>query len=206
MVLLAFYYVLAAAAAALGLSWIATLYFRLLPLTVLWYVYGVSLSCFPMLPTCLLSDLGATANQIVPASISLPPELIVRAANSTTLRPCAELNFTSWADPLAFALCDMDEGLCESVADAPSGGIAAVQQLQAAINQKLAVLRNATSTAVYAQRICAWTTWVLTLPVALALLALAVAGQYIVCAILELGPPFMGLFSAVVAFGRTPDA
>ena len=45
----------------------------------------------------------------------------------------------------------------------------------------------------------------LTLPILLALLALAVAGQYIVCAILELGPPFMGLFSAVVAFGRTPD-
>ena len=131
-VLLAFYYALTAVAAPLGLSLVAYLYIRLLPLIVLWYVYGVGPSCFPMLPTCLLSDLVSIAEWTIPASLSLPPEIVVHNAtlNTTTLRPCAELNFTTWADPLAFALCDADQGLCEWVASLPSGGVASVEELQ----------------------------------------------------------------------------
>lgn len=67
------------------------------------------------------------------------------------------------------------------------------------------MLNTSTASGVYACRICAWTTFVLTIPAVLVLLALPFVAQYALTLLLELIPPFTGLFSAVVAFGRTPD-
>jgi hypothetical protein len=65
-----------------------------------------------MIPTCLLDDAIAALKSLFPTKAVLP-SLLVR--NSTTLRPCSELGFDSWEDPLAFAWCDL--GFCEGQND-----------------------------------------------------------------------------------------
>lgn len=116
-VLCAAYVLLNAVASALGAPVLSTAFFYGFPLILLWYVYGVGLTCFPLLPTCLLSDVIAAARYVAPESIELPPELLCGgpAGNTSCLRPCSDLNFTSWADTLAFAACDTDAGWCEAL-------------------------------------------------------------------------------------------
>lgn len=109
------YVALQAAASATGLTVLASAFFYSAPFLLLWYVYGVGPTCLPLLPTCLLSDVVATVQYVAPEAIALPPELLCGADNATCLRPCADLNFTSWADTLAFAVCDTDAGWCEAL-------------------------------------------------------------------------------------------
>jgi hypothetical protein len=103
-----------------GLPVLASAFFYGAPLLLLWYVYGVAPSCFPILPTCLVSDLVAAVEYVTPETITLPPELLCNGEssgrNATCLRPCSDLNFTSWLDTLAFAVCDTDAGWCASLA------------------------------------------------------------------------------------------
>ena len=127
-VFVAAYVTLQAVASATGLSVLSTVFFYSAPGLLLWYVYGVGPTCFPLLPTCLLSDVIAAAEYVAPEAIALPPELLCDqpagntsnqpAGNTSCLRPCSELNFTSWQDTLAFAVCDTDAGWCEALGHA----------------------------------------------------------------------------------------
>ena len=130
-VIFVFYQILRAVCAAVELDIVATLFFMALPFVVLYYVYGYSPTCFPLIPTCAVSDILATAQSLMPGSLELPPEILINQGNKTVgLRPCSDLNFSGWADPIAFALCDLDQGLCQSVAGLPDPGIPGVSQFQ----------------------------------------------------------------------------
>jgi hypothetical protein len=50
------------------------------------------------------------------------PRLLSEGFNGTSLRSCSDLQFTSWEDPLVFALCDL--GFCDEMDDAHYLGIA----------------------------------------------------------------------------------
>lgn len=96
----------------LGVSALSTLFFLAIPVLAVWYSLGVSVRCFPMIPTCLLDDTIASLKSLLPVKASLPRLLVM---DGQDLRSCSELNFTTWEDPLAFVWCDL--GFCESLAD-----------------------------------------------------------------------------------------
>lgn len=113
------YIAVATVSGALGLRFLSTVYILSYPGFIMWYVFGMPLSCFPMIPTCVLSDIIATAEALVPVAYMFPTNLLcntppggVQALNQTCLRSCSELNFTRWEDPLAFAICDTDPLTC----------------------------------------------------------------------------------------------
>ena len=112
-VFLLLYLALRAVAGALGLGALATLFLLSYPGFILWYAFGTPPSCFPMVPTCLLSDVIATLGMLVPERLEFPEDLRCgNASEPLCLRSCEALNFTGWADPLAFAVCDTDPGTC----------------------------------------------------------------------------------------------
>lgn len=91
-----------------GADFVTPWLFYGIPVMTLWLSMGVSFTCLPMLPTCLLDDLVLGLEELVPLKSSIPPALIV--GNNTALRSCDGLGFGGWTDSLAFLLCDA--GLC----------------------------------------------------------------------------------------------
>ena len=204
-------------ASATGFTFLTSVLFYGAPLILLWYVYGVAPSCFPILPTCLLADLIAAAEYAMPASVSLPPELLCdnqTLANATCLRQCAELGFGSWADTLAFSLCDTDARWCEALGHAgentseylnTAGPLFA--PLQSALLEKSQWFLAGNGTApslLAAYRVCAWVTWVSVLPFLLLLAALVFSAGSILLGVVQLGPSFFSLLAQTWAFHRAP--
>jgi len=100
---------------ALGMGFMATLFFLSYPWFILWYAFGMAPTCFPMVPPCLMGDIISTMEGLVPRAIVFPQNLLCAGQsplNQTCLRSCTEINFTSWVDPLAFAICDTDPRTC----------------------------------------------------------------------------------------------
>jgi hypothetical protein len=95
-----------------GLYGVSTAFFLAIPLLVVWYSLGISPRCFPMIPTCLLDDALAALKSLFPVKAFLPKLLV---GQGKTLKSCSALNFTTWEDPLAFAVCDL--GFCDSLSN-----------------------------------------------------------------------------------------
>jgi hypothetical protein len=189
-------------AGALGAGFVSTLFLLSYPWFILWYVFGMAPTCAPLLPTCLLSDVIATVEMLVPRQILFPQRLLCDQ-NQTCLRSCTELDFTDWADPLAFAICDTDAGLCSYLRDMAPTGIQPLDSLilkpvQLAMGRFQLVLRGGEDLAAY--RLCTWVSFVTVVPV-LALLGsfLLVLGVLIVAA-MDLLPPLVAFFCQTSVF------
>lgn len=113
-----FYLVISWISGYLSLYGVSTALWLALPLLIVWYSTGVSVRCFPMIPTCLLDDIIWTVKRVLPSSLSLPARLVGAGG---TFQSCSSLNFTSWEDPLAFMACDL--GFCASSRDMTVLGI-----------------------------------------------------------------------------------
>jgi hypothetical protein len=215
-VFILFYLMVQMVASATGFSILTTALFYSSPLLLLWYVYGVAPSCFPVLPTCLLADVLAASEYLIPASIALPPDLLCAnqtLANATCLRSCTKLGFASWADTLAFSLCDIDAGWCEALGHAGEGmseyqstAAPLFAPVQSALLEKRRLFYgNVTSPSLLAAyRVCAWVTWVSVLPFLLLLVSLTLATGAILMAVLQIGPSFFSLLAQTWAFHRAP--
>jgi hypothetical protein len=189
---------------ALGVPMAGTLLLVSFPSFILWYTYGVAITCTPLLPTCLLADVIAALEYVAPARMSLPPELVL--PGGAGLASCARLNFTDWYDPLAFALCDTDRPTCAWVAGWGTG-LAPLDRLLAPLSASLARTERAMGAPGYsphAHRLCAWVSFVWVLPVA----ALAVAGSTLAytlaSAALALLPPAAAFVGQMVVFVNSP--
>jgi hypothetical protein len=190
---------------AMGMGWVATLYLLSYPGFILWYAFGVPPSCFPMVPTCLLADVIATMEMLVPERLEFPPELV--CANQTCLRSCGELNFTGWVDPLAFAVCDTDPRTCgflrETMAAAGEGWdfLGWTAMVDALGRFEKVVLSGR---ALAAHRLCTWVSFVTATP------ALAVAGGATVLAsaalmaVLDLVPSLVAFAGQAYIFFSAP--
>lgn len=104
-----------------------------LPWAVMWYAYGFSPMCFPMVPTCLMTDVVLALNSTFPATVQWPPLLIHTDVCSlegvpynaslkgevNCFKSCGgeQMGFRSWEDPLAWFMCSIDEAGCQRVAD-----------------------------------------------------------------------------------------
>ena len=102
------YLMLSVAARSLGMDFVSTWLFYCIPVITLWFSMGVSFTCLPMLPTCLLDDLVSGLEELVPLQTRIPPALVVN--NGTALASCAGFGFAGWMDSVAFFLCEM--GFC----------------------------------------------------------------------------------------------
>jgi hypothetical protein len=170
------YVLLSAVLRYLGLAGVSTLIFFAIPFMVLWFSIGVSPRCFPMIPTCLLDDLTVSLKSVFPSKITMPQKLVV---NSTKLRSCSELSFTSWEDPLVFAWCDM--GFCDNATDVSLWDLSYWRFSE--------MNKYATGDDVEAYRLCATVTATFSIPVLIAAsAALTVLGALIVSLLALLGP------------------
>ena len=92
------------------------------PLMILWYVYGYSPACVPMVPECAVQDLIAVFRWLVPLQISWPVSLqkIPGCALNKYVPyedcfiSCSEppFSYTSWEATVSWAACDWDPHWC----------------------------------------------------------------------------------------------
>jgi hypothetical protein len=236
LVFLIFYVIVLVLSQAMGLPMLANLFLMSFPMFITYYTYGVSVTCFPMVPTCLLSDVLSFVERNVPAIARFPDEVLcnrsINATNltnatflpdSTCLRACDDLNFTTWFDPIAFLICDLDVITCEYYAnawyqpvllngtsngtefklgnDTISPGIwhDLITPLQDILREKSRRIREGRAAG---GRICMWVTWIYSVPA----LGVLLSGFTVLTTLLYLpvmlAPPTLGLIAQVVAFHR----
>lgn len=197
---------------ALGVGFISTLYILSYPGFLLWYAFGMPPSCFPMVPTCLMSDIIATAEILVPPVLEFPQDLRCGVVgntplNHTCLRGCEELGFNGWEDPLAFAICDTDPTTCQYIQRVwpnETGNVLvddlAWVPMLTALDRASAVVERGSVSNLTGHRLCTWVSFVTATP-ALSLVGVGtVAGVAVVVAVLDLIPALTALLGQVLVF------
>ena len=180
-----------AAARALGLPLVGSLLFYAYPFLTIWYAYGISPTCFPLIPTCLLDDVLRSITRVLPHNVTVPP-LLRCPGQDDCLRSCSGLGFGTWEAPLVFALCDV--GLCPTLRS--TGWL---RFWDAAIAEKMAM---AASQDADAYRVCALVTMVSALPLLFILVAALCIVPSACVSLLQLLAPLTGLAWQVVSFNH----
>ena len=189
----------AALASYIGLPVLGTLVFYSIPIMALWYSYGVTPTCFPMVPPCLTDDILSRLNSLFPLTTSLPTALMCDPPSPSCLVSCSTLGFTSWQDPIAFLAAEL--GVAGQLANTTwlQDGLSLLTISNTAVNlrQKVAMVA---SPDVNAYAICAAVTAVSALP-ALLVVATAVgfAGS-LVLSVFSLVPSLATLTWHVLTF------
>jgi hypothetical protein len=133
------YLIIATMLGFVGLRGVAGVLFYLIPFVSLWLAYGLSPTCIPMIPTCMLSDIIESLQVVVPAKITWPDSLQVypgcigppwydpnatvvippqfsniTAGSSACLLSCrgAPFYFETWESSLAWVTCTLDARTC----------------------------------------------------------------------------------------------
>ena len=134
----------------------------------MYITYGYSLTCAPLIPTCLLRDLFDIVDYILPESLEWPEDLVDFAGcrSTTCMRSCisdSTVGFKAWQDHLAWIMCELDEDWSKQQAMTfPSG-----DPFRASILRKCA---SPTDSMRAAQRICFAVTIVRSMPFILLIL------------------------------------
>jgi hypothetical protein len=165
-----------------------------------------------MVPTCLLSDVIATLEMLVPARLEFPEDLRC-GGNGTAggepecLRSCEALNFTGWADPLAFAVCDTDPGTCRWMlerlpAETGIGVLDAVawSPLREALERFERVVVTPGPAGLAGHRLCTWVSFVTATPALAALGAGAVLASAACMAALDVLPASVAFVGQLYVF------
>lgn len=196
---------------ALGMGFLSVVYALSYPWFILWYVFGMGPTCFPMLPTCLLSDIISTAEILVPPTILFPPNLLCDQAepalNQTCLRQCTELNFSGWEDPLAFAVCDTDVTTCRylhTITPHETGWGLLDALVWTPLHEALirfdAVVTASTPEHLAGYRLCTWVSFITTVPVLALVGAAAVLASAACIAVLDLVPSTVAFAAQLYVF------
>jgi hypothetical protein len=69
------YLIIATSLEFVGLKGIAIYLWYVIPFVTMWLSYGVSPTCLPMVPTCVLSDIIESVQVVIPAKIMWPDAL-----------------------------------------------------------------------------------------------------------------------------------
>lgn len=199
---------------ALGMGFLHVIYILSYPGFILWYVFGMPISCFPMIPTCLMSDIIATIEVLAPMAVIFPASLRcdgvldvnAHPLNQTCLRSCSTLNFTGWVDPLAFAICDTDPTTCRYVGslEGETGLVLFDTLVWSPLRESLryfeGVVTKNGGVDLAGHRLCTWVSFVTTIPV-LGVLGLGLLGaNAVVAATLELLPSTIAFIGQLYIF------
>jgi hypothetical protein len=81
----------------------------------MYITYGYSLTCAPLIPTCLLHDLFDIIDYILPTKLEWPEELVdfTGCHSADCMRSCVTdttVGFRAWQDHMAWIMCEIDEG------------------------------------------------------------------------------------------------
>lgn len=210
------YLAIVAIANAIGLPYLSFYFVLTSPILIVWYAYGVGPACFPLIPTCLIEDLIFTGRKILPGVIYFPKKLLCNQnhfnmsfipESEACLKSCSTLGFTGWTEPLTFALCDLDQAWCASLANYSSPS----QYLNSGFGPFLSPFRDSllkfhpviSTPDVDAYRVCAWVTGVTAVPFAAILVTVTLLLGSLVLGFVQLGPVFFSLVAQSVAYHRT---
>jgi hypothetical protein len=198
---------------ALGLRFMATLFFLSYPWFVLWYAFGMAPTCFPMIPPCLLGDVIATMEALVPRAIIFPRNLLCSTpsyqngtiVNQTCLRSCAEINFTTWVDPLAFAICDTDPRTCGymkglSLFNEPFTDTLLWKPFVDSLEKFHRVVLTED---LAGHRLCTWVSFITVIPLMAAAIGVLVLAAALTTATLDLLPALVTFLSQLYVFYET---
>lgn len=193
----------------LGVGFLSTLFLLSYPWFILWYAYGMAPTCAPLVPTCLMADALDVAEALLPERIQFPPPSLRCAGTNASgcLRPCADLGFVYWVDPLAYAVCDADDGLCGLLLGLGPTGVALLDDnLWGPARQAMARFRPvllAQGGDLAGHRVCAWVSFVSVIPVLALLLSATAVLVGLVLAALDLLPTLVLLACQAVVFYET---
>jgi len=203
------YLAISAVTDAMGVGFLATLFLLSYPSFILWYAFGMAPSCFPLVPACLLSDVIATVEALVPQQILFPENLLCEGGRNQTncLRSCAELGFVHGLDPLAFAICDTDDGMCSYIQGLPRSGLQLLDdtmlvplQEGMARFQLVTTARGQQQGIIAGYRLCTWVSFVTVVPYFALLGAVALVGGVLIVAAMDMLPPLVGLVLQTYVF------
>ena len=202
------YLVIATVGGALGMGFLSTMFLLSYPWFILWYAFGMAPSCFPMIPPCLMGDVIATVEMLVPRAITLPQNLLCAAGplvNQTCLRPCSDINFTSWVDPLAFAICDTDPRTCAymrtlSWFGEPFTDTLLWKPFQESLGKFHTIVQSGDLSG---HRLCTWVSFITVVPVLAAVIGLLVLAAALATALLDLFPALVTFISQLHVFYET---
>ena len=205
--------IVSAMAGSLGITGATLAMLAGFPLFILWYSFGLAPTCIPIIPTCLMADIISAVEQFVPSAMQFPDQLLCQpgdlgyVANGTCLLPCSTLNFTGWHDPLAFALCDTDPGLCSPWAPKATGVPFLDSQLDP-LSDSLRRFRDAMRDPGFkpaGYRLCTWVNWIATVPPLAVAVCLASLAGAVAVTLMELVPHLVEVISHMMVFFTTRD-
>jgi hypothetical protein len=201
------YMIVAFLARMVGLPILATLMVFVSVPVILWYCYGMALTCGPMLPTCLMDDIIHAIDSFFPKEVTVPSELSVaedclrKPEIQKCFKSCGDypLLFGGWRDTLAFGVCYLDVPTCRRLAEL----IGSRDGLSTALLSRADAIAVASDSLLGAMRFCFLVTFVNLIPV-IVLVALALTSSvyllYLPCMLL---PRFLTLALQSLAYTHT---
>jgi hypothetical protein len=210
-VFILFYMMTNAVFSALGFPAVSLWLLLSFPFFILWYSFGMAPTCFPMLPPCLLADILVVFDMFLPENIAFPkkllcdPRLSTANASNVCLRPCSDLNFTTWVDPLAFTVCDIDLETCKYLKNATTG-MQFLDDIWAPAARSMQRFGAEMLTKGYepaAYRMCTLVSWITITPWLLLGATVFVVGLAVLEGVLALIPGFVELICRSFAFFMT---
>ena len=203
------YVIVALIARMVGLPILATLMFWTSIPLLLWYCYGMALTCGPMLPTCLMDDVIQALNSLFPREVTVPQELSIvdDCLNKPEYRKCFKscgerpLLFNGWRDTLAFGVCYLDVPACRQLA----GVIGTRDSLGAILLSKADTVSTAGDSLLGAMRLCFLITSVDLIPIIALLTLVLVSSVYVLYLPCVIIPRFFTLALQSLAYTHVGD-
>jgi hypothetical protein len=154
-----------------------------------------------MVPTCLLSDVLAAVDSVLPRRIAFPHDLLCEG-DPKCLRPCSELGYVNWIDPLAYAVCDTDEALCGYLHGLGPSGIPPLDDLvwnpaREAMQRFRLVIASGD---LPGHRVCAWVSFVTVIPILFILLSLLLVASTLVGIAMDILPSIVAFMCHTFVF------
>jgi hypothetical protein len=205
------YIVLYYVCSALGISSVSSMFLLSFPAFILWYTYGMSMSCLPMFPTCILTDIVDFLKRLFPLSLSLPVKLYCNADDvlkyrnatdftSSCVRSCEAIGFTDWYDPLTYTVCSYDFVFCGKIVNG-LGNVSYVASLHLSFSKWHNVYTYDQAN-LDAYSFCTLIQWVNTLPFIIGVLVFATVFSAVVYALLAMVPAGINMIAQVIAYNH----
>ena len=151
-----------------------------------------------------MSDVLDVAQTLLPTQVVLPHNLVCNSS-AACLRPCTELGFVNWVDPLAFAVCDADESLCRYLFSLGPTGLALLDEnLWTPAREAMARFQKVIQGGDLAgHRVCTGVSFVTVIPILALLLSATAIFTAVVLAALDTLPTLVTLVCQAVVFYET---
>ena len=158
-----------------------------------------------------MGDIISTMEALIPREIIFPKNLLcegqldsgyIQPLNQTCLRSCADINFTSWLDPLAFAVCDTDIRTCKYMKNLPLFNEPFTDTLlwKPFLDGLDKFYTIVLSKDLACHRLCTWVSFITVIPVLSAIIGFVVVLTALVTALVDLLPALVAFFSQLYIF------